>query len=454
MANWVKKFLEENPNLENKIVKRAKYAIHTRNEDGTITSRFTGAPMHYQDANDVWHALDTAIKNMGDDTYGAEGIPVRLLQNGLVKLYNNVLDAELYSQVTSRVAVYNSDTNNIVQTEDLPVGTVDDDKLIKETDIYKHTLTLKETGLREEIVIKEKPNFITDKDYLWFVLDTVVTGMTFDDGWIDGEFSKEEYKFPLPRAHDADGKEGNPKRYAKTINSKQHVFTGLKFSELNQAVYPVTIDPDFTSETADGGIDGEGSSTFSVTRNTSASYGNTGIWILINTTHPIVGDYQINRGYLKFNTSSLPSNATVTQVNLSITPENIEGIQGDHDIYIIKCNWSNYDDWSNATERENAYDLAISSSKDDNIWANTTNLSVDVSHSSGNLNTSWVSLSSYTYYALVNEYDYDNSDPTIDEAGAVYIHSREASTSTYRPVLTVTYEVGIATRKALLGVGI
>ena len=52
MANWVRDFLKQHPNLSNRIVKRARHAIHKHNADGAVTARFTDASIYYQDAKD------------------------------------------------------------------------------------------------------------------------------------------------------------------------------------------------------------------------------------------------------------------------------------------------------------------------------------------------------------------------------------------------------------------
>lgn len=438
MANWVKAFLENNPDKTDKIVKRAKYALHTRNDDGTVTAYITGMPMHYQDEQGKWQPLDTAIKQLEDGLLGAKGIPIRLDDQGKVRIFNS-LGKDVYSQVTSKIAVYNSDTDKIIETFNLPIGKINDDKLIKENNLYKHVLTLKETGLREELIIKNKPKQLVNKDNLWLVLDTVVTDINFDDGWIDKEYSKEKFKFVLPKAKDANNKEAYPKRYAKKINGKQHIFTGLKFSELYQANYPVTIDPDFISGTKDKYIYGN-NTTYSVARSSSYGENDTAIYIAIGQSRFLY--YGVFRGFLLFDTSSITG--AVTQVNLALTVyQDLSDI--DFDVQIVKQDWSDQ-------KQEDAYDGCLSGIQDNNIWRNTSGISTNTQYTSGNLSTSWVDTSGTTYYSLRSSRDKNNNEPTGSEYIDVY--SADESTSSYRPTLTVTYSEGIATRKTLLGVGI
>jgi hypothetical protein len=392
--------------------------------------------MHYQDELGEWQALDTAIVDLGDGSLGARGAPVRLTNQGLVRILN-LLGEDIYSQITTRVAVYNSSTNNIVTTFDLPVGTIDDDKLIKETDLYRHIITLKETGVREELIIKQKPDGITDNDNLWLVLDTVVTGVSFDDGWIDGIYEKEEYKFPLPIAHDADGREGNPMRYAKTIDGVQHILTGLKFSKLYQASYPVTIDPDFAGSTSDGWIRGTSSSP-STARSTSSYETQTGDTMAVGRSYAL-GSYNVFRCFLVYDTSSIASDANITQVNLRLTFAQDDS-DVDFDIQVVKYDWSAYTSWS--TYRETLYDGCLNADADNNIFRNTSpTMWVSTQYASGNLDTSWINKDGSTYYGLRSSRDKDN-DTHGEDYERVHFYQANFSTESWRPVLTVTYSTG------------
>ncbi len=288
MANWAR-LQEQLTGLP--VVKRDKHSIHFDKGNGEIVANFSGKPCHYEE-NGIWKALDTAIVELEDGSLGAKGVPVRLNLNGLVRIINEQ-NEDLYSQVTTRVGVFNSTTSNLVDYINLPVGTVQDDLLVKDTDLYSHTLRLTETGLREEIVIHEKPAFITDKANLWLVLDTVVTGITFEDGWLD-QFEIAQMHFPPPTATDAEGREGTAKCYAKNINGVQHIFTGLKFSELYRAAYPVTIDPDFTGTSSGGDTN--------IRSANSTNYGTDGTFQFLNNRHILI----------RFDLSSVPAGASIT----------------------------------------------------------------------------------------------------------------------------------------------
>jgi len=425
MANWAK-LQEQLTGLP--VVKRAKHSIHFDKGNGEIVANFSSKPCHYEE-NGEWKALDTAIKTLEDGSLGAKGVPVRLNLNGLVRIINEN-NEDLYSQVTTRVGVFNSTTRNLVDYINLPVGQVQDDQLVKDTDLYSHTLRLTETGLREEIVIKSKPAFVTNKANLWLVLDTVVTGVSFEDGWLD-QFEIAQMHFPPPTATDAEGREGTAKRYAKNIGGVQHIFTGLKFSELYRAAYPVTIDPDFAGGTADGWITSYFAANWAASRTDGKSINTTNTLLVIRqryAVNPLYGKY---RSYLLFDTSSIGSSSTVTQVNLKTYVTQAASTP----VYIIKQDWSSQNPLS--TDNMNAaFSNTITSDKD----SASLDLSTTGAKTSGNLSTTWVSKTGTTYYALILDTDYDNTEST--DQYYIEIASQNHATEAYRPVLSVTYTAG------------
>jgi hypothetical protein len=163
---------------------------------------------------------------------------------------------------------------------------------------------------------------------------------------------------------------------------------------------------------------------------------------------------RVHRGFILFDTSSIPDANEITQVNIKLTPTNDQSAT-DFDVDIVKYDWEENDDFSNASQREEAYDDALEADADDNIWRNTNGISTNTTYTSGNLDTDWVDKESTTYYALLSNRDRDGSGQTPNMNEYIEVASQNNATSGYRPVLVVTHEAGgIATRKALLGVGI
>ena len=426
MANWAK-LQEDLTGLP--VVKRARHSIHFDKGNGEIVANFSGKPCHYQDTDGLWKPLDTAIKELEDGSLGAKGVPVRLNLNGLVRIINEQ-NEDLYSQVTTRVGVFNFTTRNLVDYINLPVGQVQDDLLIKETDLYTHTLRLTETGLREEIVIKKKPAFVTDKANLWLVLDTVVTGVSFEDGWLD-QFEIAQMHFPPPTATDAEGREGTAKRYAKNIGGVQHIFTGLKFSELYRASYPVTIDPDFNVGSETFGWAGGSNADYATARSTSAmGVIGTSIVEYYNGQRLSGTTYSNGRGFFSFDTSGIDDGATITQVNLKLTVKYGQTCPVDH--VIKKVDWT--------ASRETAFDEVLAADADAN-WLNANDVTANnTQYTSANLSTAWVNKTGTTRYGLICSNDIAGTPPSGDERIGVF-HSANA-TESYRPVLSVTYTAG------------
>jgi hypothetical protein len=246
MANWVKSFFEQNPDKAAwPIYKRAKYSIAFRRPDGKIEESLSNSPIHYQDILGEWHPLDTKLIAISSEL-GAPGLSTRIALDGTVRI-----EGGIYSQRSTRVGVFNSQTKKFTAVKTLPLGVVQDDQLIAENDVFKRVLTLTETGLREEIIISAQPTGLTQLVNDWAVLETIVTGKTFPDGWL-ADFSSDGFMFPPPRAYDANRNEAPCKRYARTVGGVQYIYTGVPVLWLNTAVYPVTIDPTYETFTASG----------------------------------------------------------------------------------------------------------------------------------------------------------------------------------------------------------
>lgn len=155
------------------------------------------------------------------------------------------------------------------------------------------------------------------------------------------------------------------------------------------------------------------------------------------------GDYWVNRGYLSFDTSSIPPGATITDVELSLKADN-DYSDDDFDVEIWKFNWS--EPLGNSMEAN--YDAA-GAVKDDAIWRNTSGMSTDVYYDSSSLDTSWINLTGDTKYQLRSEYDVNDSSPTGSEYIDVYSADSSAGN---QPVLKVTYTVNTAPTWDSIGV--
>jgi len=424
MANWVVDFLTRNPDMAAlPIAMRAKHSIHFKLNARENIGQFVGAPCHFQDTDGLWKPLDTKLIAIGSE-YGAPGLRTRLSKNGLVRV-----DGGTYSHRSTRIGILDPTTKAFLAIKTIPNGLISGDQIIAESGVWKRVLTLTETGLREEIVISALPTGTGAGAGDWLVLETAISGVSFPDGWL-ADFSADGFMFPPPRTTDANGDEANCKRYARTVGGVQYIYTGVPVSWLADAVYPVTIDPDFVVDAADGVIYGN-NSIYATARSTSDGF------YITNTAYNFGQQtgYTIRRVFLKFDTSAIGSEATVTQVNLKLTCEADSSVD-DFDVQIVKQDWSAQDPIA-AGNREAAYDNCRAGTADDNIWRNTNGMSINTQYASGNLATAWVNKTGNTYYSLRSFEDFNNSAPINNEYISIY--AQEIGTPAYRPILTVVY---------------
>lgn len=190
---------------------------------------------------------------------------------------------------------------------------------------------------------------------------------------------------------------------------------------------------------ADGGLYGE-SGTYSVARSTCNTLYSSDRYS-IGQAQPASLIYYAYRMFLKFNTSSL-AGAVIKQVNLKLVAVENNSTT-DFDVVIKKADWSAYDPASDAN-KDNIYDLILSSDADSNIWKNTSDISVNTQYASGNLNTAWINKAGYTYYGLISSRDISATAPRNDVGGGqenIRIASSIHATTAYRPILSVEWEM-------------
>ena len=213
--------------------------------------------------------------------------------------------------------------------------------------------------------------------------------------------------------------------------------------------YPVVIDPDYSGVTGDGYVNGN-NATYATARSTSAASNTAGTSAMIGQfgTSP----YTIYRPFMKFDTSGIPDGDTISQVNMKLTYAGGGLPATNFVIKTKKYDW-NASDPVGAGNRETVYDGILSATADTD-FANTSSFATQGDTiTGGNLDTTWVSKTGYTYYGLMSQKDNDNTSPTGDDR--FYIGTQDHTTSSYRPILTVAHAGSSATRRtfSLLGVG-
>ena len=203
MANW--SALQEQL-IGKQVVKRAKHGIHFDNGDGQVLANFSGRPCHYLDGG-LWKPIDTKLLVAGDGYYGCPHSPVRVHPDGHVKV-----DGSHYKQYTPLVSSM--------------AGLVDNDRIVREFTGGRQYLYITETGFKQEIVLDRKPSLkLADARKL---LAVKYGSLPI------------RYVASLLTATDANG----------SVYTYDNVTNLIVW--LNAAVYPVVIDPDFTTTSTAG----------------------------------------------------------------------------------------------------------------------------------------------------------------------------------------------------------
>jgi PKD repeat protein len=104
------------------------------------------------------------------------------------------------------------------------------------------------------------------------------------------------------------------------VNGETYLFSGLKVSALSAMIFPVVVDPTLTvySTSSDGYISNSGNNYNTVRTATTGTLDSSGTFISIGQKMVSGPTYSIYRGFVFFNTSTLPSNAYLDTATLSL----------------------------------------------------------------------------------------------------------------------------------------
>jgi hypothetical protein len=385
LSNWAK--LQEDT-IGLPVFKRAKHGIHFKQADGQILANFVGKPCHFQDGG-LWKPIDTKLLLGGDGFYGCPHSPVRISKEGRVKV-----DGTGYTQYTELPSA---------------TGLVDNDRIVRKFAFGEQRMWITEDGYRSEIQLNRIPTLAEARKVI-----------TSESGTLSKSYLKS-----LTTATDANGA-------VHTVTTLSAFRTWLA-----SAVFPVVIDPDFASGASYGYVYGN-SADYATARTVSDNSATNGIYIGQRVI------YRIYRSYLKFDTSTIGADSTVTQANLQMVALGDLSYQ-DFDIQIVKYNWASQDSLS-YLNREAAYDGCLAADADDSIWRNTNGMSINTQYTSGNLSNAWVSKTGTTYYSLISSKDKSATAPTPKDE-YIYCGTPADATEGYRPVLIVLYSAGGALLK-------
>ncbi len=127
---------------------------------------------------------------------------------------------------------------------------------------------------------------------------------------------------PLGEAYEINNESNREKLTYRIIhlNGNTYLLSGLKASNLNAMTFPVVIDPTLTvySISSDGHVYNSGTSYTTVQAASTGTIDGSGAYITIGQKKIFPGTYYIYRGFVFFNTSTLPSSAYLDDATLSL----------------------------------------------------------------------------------------------------------------------------------------
>jgi hypothetical protein len=119
---------------------------------------------------------------------------------------------------------------------------------------------------------------------------------------------------------------------------------------------------------------------------------------------------------------------------------------GHDDLKVVQYDWSANADFSNATQRENAYDGCLAAGITESfLWKNSADVSDATQYFSVPLTTAYVNKTGTTYYCLISALDIANTAPSANSYGQPYLNHASntcadpTASSCKIPVLKVVY---------------
>ena len=395
---------------------------------GTFVQEISGADVSYRDDDGKWKPISTKFLSAksGDFAFAADRLnhKIEVGAGGERRWYPRREVTDEYLALGK--PEYHNPKNDKWQHLNITGSSVngnDDDTVELDTNQDLTVLMhCRWNGLKVDYVLG------SDKAPTRFRFSVGIIGLEYKDDKLYGKDGELVGILTPTIARDANDKE------LSAFGTYDGEYLEFGMGAADGAAYPITLDPDFSGSTADGEVYGSSNTSYNTARDVSLGFGDSSIFFRVGQRLNITY-YFIYRSFLKFDTSDIPNDDTITQVNLKLTAQT-DNSDTDFDVQIVKQDWSGQDPLS-SDNRETAYDNCLSGTADDNIWHNTDGISVNSTYTSGNLSTSWINKEGSTYYSLRSSRDKNANEPSGNEY--IQVHSAEAETASYRPVLVVVY---------------
>ncbi|MBX3047695.1 MAG: DNRLRE domain-containing protein [Anaerolineales bacterium] len=428
MTNWASSVIETHPAAANlPVAERSRFGLHLRRSGRRRLALLSGAPVHYYHSpSRSWQEIDTRLQARGDGSLGAPGLPFRLELDGSVKVEGTAQAAALHRHKAWRVGLFAA--GRFHELARLGPGQVHADQLRRQAGPFHHQITLLPGGLREELLLAELPPAPAERDAL-LVVESLLPAGGFPAGWL-GEAQRGALRFPMGWAQDAAGQRLPLARWVQVDKQGQRLYSGVPYDWLQQAKFPVVLDPDIdiSGHVGDGTIWGANPSTSSGQTNTATQ--------LTVGGRLASGEPYVWRSYLKFDTSSLGLAAVVEKANLTLYVVTLQSYVA-WTIHLRQYNWSAHDAFSAGT-REAAWDGLLAASN--TAVMGTSSNPVGTYLTTADLPTAWINILGNTYYGLrCNQegYGYPNNQGGMHEYA-----SANHGNPLYRPVLALEYLAG------------
>ena len=405
---------------KNVVVERGATWNKYRNPDGTYTLETSIGQINYEDEHGFWHPIDTTLVSQPDGTLVVDKAPYKLV------FFANHTGYRVYpdrNNLSAWIDFYLPDISIPKQNKKfykVITPKVKKNKWCFESEYFDINISALNTQVRFEWKIKDKKVFNHISKHLDMTIVPHNTDI-LDNGFLKSFKNCKLINRIMDKNHTVKTPKWSFDKQKKKISFSIDD-TGLS--------YPIVIDPSLevnpgVSEN-DGYVYG-GDSSYSTAHDTASTYSSDGN-LLYFGQDIYSGNYYIFRTFLKFDTSSIPSSASITDAKLKLYGYNDLSTT---DFYVRLQKWTgdtpidtgdynqfdgiNYDagNFSTSSFTEDAYNI---------IYISNYNL---------------VTKGGYTKICIRSDRDISETIPTNSEY--VYVTSYDYGDANKYPLLNVTY---------------
>ncbi len=418
-----------------KIERKDIYSKHYNNDNGTYTAEIGMIPLYYEDNGELKDIDNSISKAQYQD------FEYSVIRNAFKVYFNDYKSIE--NDIYTRISIMNSNGRERTISYKFMGGKPNDIRIKDNSFTYKSFMKnvdleyiVQNTKLKENIIVN-KPlkeyKFLFEIEY-----DGSLELIQQDDTYYFMDVETGEYLWMLekPYALDSNNKttDNVTLKHIKQelgITNKDSFYIALEDkSFIKNAKFPITIDPTTTSSTSSMDayvLDTSGNSNYGTS--SFLEFGRNDYMYLVGT-----GPQQYYESYIKFSLDSIPQGAKIVSASLKLTNATTyyPSHNGNQTIYRVTA------DWNESTIKYNnkpAYDRI-----------GTTAYGVLIFTKQGYNESNYVDVTSIVKkWVEDGEQNYGFAFPAINWWGnnsrPMRIYSKEASTASYRPLLTITYSV-------------